>query len=48
MSVAKLDKRNYPMWNTRNSSNSCECKFLLSDGLSFLMTKLTFNSSKIC
>ena len=33
-SVANLNKRNYPIWNTQNSNNSCECKFLLSDGLS--------------
>ena len=46
ISVAKLDKRNYPIWNTQNSNNSCEYKFLLSDGLSLLMNKLSFNSSK--
>ena len=46
ISVAKLDKRNYPIWNTQNSSSSCECKFLLSDGLSLLMNKLSFNSNK--
>ena len=28
------------------SDNSCEYKFLLSDGLSFLMNKLSFNSNK--
>ena len=46
ISVAKLDKRNYPIWNTQNSNNSCEYKFLLSDGLSLLMNKLSFNSNK--
>ena len=46
MSVAKLDKRNYPIWNTQNSNNSCEYKFLLSDGLSLLLNKLSFNSNK--
>ena len=40
ISVAKLDKRNYPVWNTQNSNNSCQYKFLLSDGLSLLMNKL--------
>ena len=34
------------MWNTQNSNNSCEYKFLLSDGLSLLMNKLSFNSNK--
>ena len=29
ISVAKLDKRNYPIWNTQNSNNFCEYKFLL-------------------
>ena len=46
ISVAKLHKRNYPIWNTQNSNNSCEYKFLLSDGLSLLMNKLSFNSNK--
>ena len=46
LSVAKLDKRNYPIRNTQNSNNSCEYKFLLSDGLSLLMNKLSFNSNK--
>ena len=45
ISVAKLHKRNYSIWNTQNSNNSCEYKFLLSDGLSLLMNKL-FNSNK--
>ena len=39
-------KRNYPIWNTQNSNNSCKYKFLLSDGLSLLMNKLSFNSNK--
>ena len=30
ISVAKLDKINYPIWNPQNSNNSCEYKFLLS------------------
>ena len=38
-------KRN-PIWNTQNSNNSCEYKFLLSDDLSLLMNKLSFNSNK--
>ena len=46
ISVAKLDKRNYPIWNTQNSNNSCKYKFLLSDGLSRLMSKLSFNFNK--
>ena len=46
ITLAKLDKRNYPIWNTQNSDNSCEYKFLLSDGLSLLMKKLSFNSNK--
>ena len=46
ISVAKFDKRNYPIWNTQNSNNSCKYKFLLSDGLSRLMNKLSFNSNK--
>ena len=40
ISVAKLDKRNFPILNTQNSNNSCEYKFLLSDGLSLLMNSL--------
>ena len=44
ISVAKLNKRNYHIWN--NSNNSCEHKFLLSDGLSCLINKLSFNSNK--
>ena len=46
MSVAKLHNRNYPIWNTQNSNNSCKYKFLLSDGQSLLMNKLSFNSNK--
>ena len=46
ITLAKLDKRNYPIWNTQNSDNSSEYKFLLSDGLSLLMKKLSFNSNK--
>ena len=46
ISVAKLDPRNYPIWNTQNSNNSCEYKFLLSDGVSLLINKLSFNSNK--
>ena len=45
-SVAKLDQRNYPTWNTQNSNKSCEYKFLLSDDLSLLMNILSFNSNK--
>ena len=45
ISVEKLDKRNYPLWNTQNSNNSCEYKFLLNDGLSLLMNKLCFTSN---
>ena len=44
--AAKLDKRNYPIWDTQNSNNSCEYRLLLSDGLSLLMNKLPFNSNK--
>ena len=40
ISVAKLDERNYPIWNTQNSNNSCEYKFLLSDGLSLFKQTL--------
>ena len=47
ISVAKFDKRNYPIWNTQNSNNSCKYKFLLSDGLSFLMNKLFFISVRL-
>ena len=43
ISVAKLDKRNYPIWNTQNSNNSCDYKFLLGDGLSLLVNELSFN-----
>ena len=46
ISVAKLDKRNYPIWNTQNSNTSCEFKFLLSDRICLLMNKLSFNSNK--
>ena len=46
ISAAKLDKRNYPIWNAHNSNNSCEYQFLLSDGLSLLMNKLSFNPNK--
>ena len=46
MSVAKLDKRNYLIRNTQNSNNSWEYKFLLSDSLSLLINRLSFNSSK--
>ena len=38
-SVAKLEKK-YPIWNTQNSNEFCEYKFLLSDCLSLLMNKL--------
>ena len=44
--AAKLDKRNYPIWDTQNSNNSCEYRLLLSDGLSLLMNKLPFNPNK--
>ena len=44
--AAKLDKKNYPIWDTQNSNNSCEYRLLLSDGLSLLMNKLPFNSNK--
>ena len=46
ISVAKFDKKHYPMWNTQNSNNSCEYKFSLRNGLYLLMNKLSFNSSK--
>ena len=46
ISVVKLNKINYPIWNTQNGNNSCEYKFLLGDGLSVLMNKLSFNSNK--
>ena len=46
ISIAKLDKSNYPIWNAQNSNNSCKYKFLLSDDLSLLMDKLSFNSNK--
>ena len=46
ISVAKLDKKNYPIWNTQNSNNSCDYKLLLSDGLFLLMNKVSFNSNK--
>ena len=39
-------KRNYSIWNTQNSNNSCEYKCLLSDGLSLLMSKPSFNFNK--
>ena len=39
-------KRNYPIWNAQNSSNSSEYKFLLSEGLSLLVNKLSFNSNR--
>ena len=45
ISVAKLDKRNYPIWNTQNSNNSCGYKFLLNDGLS-LLTHVKFVTQK--
>ena len=28
ISIAKLDKRNYPIWNTQNSNNSYEYKYM--------------------
>ena len=46
ISVAKPIKINYPLWNNQDSNNSCEYKFLLSDGLSLLMYKLSFDSYK--
>ena len=46
MFVAKLDKRNHLIRNTQDSNNSWEYKFLLSDGLSLLINRLSFNSSK--
>ena len=46
ISVAKLDKKNYPIRNAQNSNNSWEYKFLLSDGLSLLINRLSFNSGK--
>ena len=46
ISVAKLYEIINPISNTQNSNNSCEYKFLLSDGLSLLMNKLSFNSNK--
>ena len=39
-------KANYAIWNTESSNNCCEYKFLLSDGLCLLISKLSFNSSK--
>ena len=45
ISIRTLDKRNYPIWNTQNSNNSCEYKFLLSAGLSLLVNKLSFNTN---
>ena len=42
----KQVKRKEIIWNIQNSNNSCEYKFLLSDGLSLLMNKLYFNSNK--
>ena len=36
----------YAIWNTQNSNNLHECKFLLNDGLSPLISKLSLNSSK--
>ena len=46
ISVAKIDKKNYPVWNTQNCNYSCDYKFLLNDGLSLLMSKLSFDSNK--
>ena len=39
-------KTSYSIRNTQISNNSCEYKFLSSDGLSLLMNKLSFNSNK--
>ena len=45
ISLAKLDKKKLSLWNTQNNNNSYKYKFLLSDGLSLLMNKLSFNSN---
>ena len=45
ISLAKLDKKKLCLWNTQNSNNSYKYKLLLSDGLSLLMNKLSFNSN---
>ena len=45
ISVAKLNEKKYSNI-TQSSNTSCEYKFLLSDALSLLMNKLSFNYNK--